>query len=1192
MEDGAGRGEHHFLLAEAESAALRGAVARHRVTLNTLVQGAWALLLARCCGTDEGVHGATVAGRPAELEGAEEMIGLFINTLPVRVRHPSDAPVGTWLAELQARMAEARQYEYAPLADVLAWSGVPRGTPLFDTLLVFENFPLGEALRGGGGPEVKEVRTVERGSYPLALVVVPSMRLGFRLVFEREHFAPDAVERLGEQLRVVLRALAEDLPRLVGDVGLLGTGERRRVLDASRGPGLPPGPLPVHRLFERQARAAPGRVAVRCGDEELTYGELERRSARLARTLRGLGVGPEVRVGVCAELSPDAMVGILAVLRAGGAYLPLDPAHPAERLAGILADAAAPVLLTTESLLPRLPLHGARTVLLDAGGAPDDDALAAPPDVEADPGGLAYVIFTSGSTGTPKGVEVGHHNLACSTGARFALYPEPVGGLLLLSSLAFDTSVAGIFWTLCSGGTLHLPPARDRRDPARLVELAVRGGATHLLCVPSLYAALLDEVGRRGDWAPESVLVAGEACPPELAERHARLLPRTVLRNEYGPTEGTVWCTVYECGADAPAPRVPIGRAIPGSSVYLLDREASPAPDGVPGELYVGGSGVARGYLGRPGATAGAFVPDPFMGEPGARMYRTGDRARRRPDGELEFLGRLDEQVKVRGHRVEPGEVEAALLTHPAVAQAAVATRPDPRGEPRLVAWVAAGGGAAPSAGELRAHLHARLPGFMVPAALVVLDVLPRTPGGKTDRRALPDPEWGRGAAGAHRPPGTPVEEVVAGIWEEVLGVEGVGADDDFFALGGHSLLAMRLSAQLRELLRVEVSVAELFGAPTVAGQAERAGEIGRGAGVDVERVAGIPPAAPPAPGRAGGVHARGGAGARPMNSPSGAAPFLSADRRRLLAALLGDAGLDGAAGAEIPAGAATSRPRCRSRSSGSGSSTAWSRGATRTTSPWRCGCGESWTRPSCAGCWASSSAATSRSARCSRGWTGSRCSGSAPPARPSSREWTWAPCRTGPVRRSWHAWRARRPGARSTWSGGRCCAPSWSGWPRRSAPCSSPCTTPSATRGAWGSWCARRPRCTRRSRAAGRRSSRSSRCSTPTSRPGSGSGCRTGGWTRSSPGGARAWRAPLRSWSSPRTAPAPRSPPRAGGGSASSSPGRPPVRWGSGPGTRARPRSWPSWRGGRRCSRATRRRTTCWSARRWRAATGRKRRG
>jgi amino acid adenylation domain-containing protein/non-ribosomal peptide synthase protein (TIGR01720 family) len=842
------QGVRELALPADATAALRSLARRHRLTLSTLVQGAWAVLLSRWSGEEDVVFGATTSGRGAELPGMESRVGMFINTLPVRVRVPDRAPLLAWLEELQERQAAMRAVEHTPLVDVQRWSEVPRGTPLFDHILVFENYPASSATAEGTGLALLGSRVAERSSYPFALLVAPGDTLELRALFDTARFDGDAVERLLGHLAALLAGMAHAPGGRVGAYGL----EPERLPEAGVGAPLPEDAgRPVHLRIVEQARRTPAAVAVSHGAAHLTYGELDARSETLAAVLRGLGVGPETRVAVFAGASPEAVVGILAVLRAGGAYVPVDPAYPRERIAYLLADSAARVLLTRDDLRDAVPEFGGGIVALDGqapsppgplspasgrkgehdndkgvslaplplagdlrgqavGRGPAEDASTVP----VDPDSLAYVIYTSGSTGRPKGVQVTHRGLARSTAARFARYPEPVRGFLLLSSTSFDSSVAGIFWTLCSGGTLHVPLGDAGRDPARLVELGAREGVSHLLCVPSLYAAVLDEVELRPGWAPAAAVVAGEACPRELVERHARLLPGTALYNEYGPTEGTVWCTVHECRPDEAAARVPIGRAVPGARVYVLDRTGRPAPVGVPGEVHVGGGGVARGYLARPGLTAERFVPDPFAEGPGGRMYRTGDLARRLADGALEFLGRTDQQVKVRGFRVEPGEVEDALLAHPAVREAAVAAREE-RGGARLVAYVVLRDGETMDAAGLRSFLRERLPEPLVPSAWVALDAIPRTPNGKTDRGALPAPDAGD-AVRAHVEPRTDTEARVAAAWAAVLGVETVGALDDFFDLGGHSLLAMQAVSRIRHALEVELPVHAIFDHPTV----------------------------------------------------------------------------------------------------------------------------------------------------------------------------------------------------------------------------------------------------------------------------------------------------------------------------------------------------------------------------------------
>ncbi|HEX2094189.1 MAG TPA: amino acid adenylation domain-containing protein, partial [Longimicrobiaceae bacterium] len=650
------------------------------------------------------------------------------------------------------------------------------------------------------------------------------------LAYRKALFEPATIERMAGHFQVVLETMASEPGRRLSELSLLRGAEREQVLGTWSAAALEDPGAYVHEIFRTLAGRTPGAAAVVCGDQVLTYAELERTANRVARYLRRLGVGPEVRVGVCVDGGVETFVGVMGILRAGGAYVPLDPSYPPERLAFLLRDSAVAVLLTTSTVQDRLPEHSARTVCLDL----DREHIAAEPDdapvVELSPENLAYVIYTSGSTGKPKGVLVSHRNLACSTAARFTRYAEPLRSFLLLSSTSFDSSVAGIFWTLCSGGTLHLPVPGAQRDVARLVEIAAAADISHLLCVPSLYAGLLDEAERHGGWAPAVAVVAGEACPRELVDRHARVLPGTALYNEYGPTEATVWCASHACAPEE-AGRVPIGRPVPGARCYLLDRGMEPVPAGVPAELHVGGEGVARGYLAHPGLSAERFVPDPFSPETGARMYRTGDLARWRTDGTLEFLGRIDEQVKIRGFRVEVGEVEAMLAEHPRVHDVAVAAREDARGQVHLVAYVVAEAGTEDPAPILRPYLRERLPEHMVPSVFVGLERLPLTPNGKVDRRALPAPPWGAGEA--YVAPRTPSEELLCGIWAEVLGAERVGIEADFFALGGHSLLAMRLISRVRQAFGVELPLRALFEAPTVAGLSRRVEEARRdGAGM------------------------------------------------------------------------------------------------------------------------------------------------------------------------------------------------------------------------------------------------------------------------------------------------------------------------------------------------------------------------
>jgi len=646
--------------------------------------------------------------------------------------------------------------------------------------------------------------------------------------YSTDLFDTGTIERLAGHLQALLRGVAADPDRSVYDLPLLDDAERRQLLyDWSHAPALPSPTLSsaacVHERVAARAARVPDAVAVAYGDARLTYGELDAQANRLARYLRTLGVGPEVRVGLFLERSLDLVVGIMGILKAGGAYVPLDPAYPAERLALVVADAAMPVLMTQTALIGRLPARSARIVCLDEN---DDIRRESPeaPEKAATADNLAYVIYTSGSAGRPKGVLVSHRNLAHSTAARLSYYREPVGHYLLLSSHAFDSSVAGIFWTLCEGGTLWLPTAAVQQDPVELAAFVTAHDISHLLCIPSLYAHIL-AAARRGQFgrfgALRTVIVAGEPCPRDVVRAHHDLLPQAVLFNEYGPTEGTVWSTVYACEESSGRAHVPIGRPIAGARVYILDERRQPTPIGVPGELYVGGAGVARGYLNHPELTAERFGADPFSTSPDARLYRTGDRARYLPDGNIEFLGRLDHQVKIRGYRVELGEIEAVVSQHPAVRTSVVAVQ----GE-RLIAYVVPteapsaalqDEGAPALSAELRRFLKERLPEYMTPAFFVVLARLPLTSNGKVDRRALPAPDGIRPSghdslAGAE----SPMHRVLIQIWEELLGVRPIGIADNFFDLGGYSLLAVRLLDRVEQVCGKKLPLATLFAGATV----------------------------------------------------------------------------------------------------------------------------------------------------------------------------------------------------------------------------------------------------------------------------------------------------------------------------------------------------------------------------------------
>ncbi|WP_147446687.1 non-ribosomal peptide synthetase, partial [Corallococcus sp. CA047B] len=840
VASGEPRYARHVVSVDArETEALQGFCARHGLTLSTLVQAGWGLVLARHAGATEAVFGSLVSGRSAPVARVTELVGLLINTLPVRVRVTAGQPVLPWLRELQREQAELREHELVPLEQVQRWSEVGAGRLLFESVLVVDPWPLRGGERGVFAAGVEELGPPRTG-FPLHLAVYPGASLGLALTYDANRLGAQAVARLAGSLRTVLAAMVEGPEQRVGRLSLLGVEERQQLLRAwNPTEHVFEHPSALHVPFEQQAARTPSAIALELEGESMTYAALDARANLLAHRLRARGVGPEALVGVFLERSLDMVVGLYGILKAGGAYLPLEPGLPAERLRQMVEDARPRVTLTSRALAERLPEGAGTALVLDDDAwtsGLEPSAATRPPPGGAELDHPAYCIFTSGSTGRPKGALVTHrgiHNRIAWMQAAYGMGPDD--RVLQKTPFGFDVSVWEFFWPLAVGARLVVARPGGHQDPAYLVRTLASARITTVHFVPSMLQFFLEAPGLEALDGLTRVFCSGEALPGVLQRRCIERLPRATLYNLYGPTEASVDVSHWTCRPGDARPTVPIGFPVFNTRLHVLDADLNLLPTGALGELFIGGVQLGRGYLNRPALTAERFIPDPCATEPGARLYRTGDLARRLEDGSLEYVGRVDRQVKVRGFRIELGEIEAVLLGLPDVAEAAVEVRAAPGGEALLAAYVAPLGGRAPADwGEtLRAGLARVLPGYMVPGRFAVMERLPLTPSGKVDRRALPAlSAAAAGPDGARLAPRNAREAVLVDLFEHVLGVTGVGATSDFFQLGGHSMLVLRLLARMESAFGVRLPLATLFQTSTVEGLARAVETAGGEQGV------------------------------------------------------------------------------------------------------------------------------------------------------------------------------------------------------------------------------------------------------------------------------------------------------------------------------------------------------------------------
>lgn len=812
-----GAGAHEVRLSVETTARLASFARDHGLTLNILVQGAWAVLLHRYSREPEVVFGATRACRRSALEGAEQMIGLFINTLPVRVAVDSSAPLVPWLRSLRESQAGVRDYEHTPLSRVQAWSDVPPGTALFQTLAMFDYATLDARMHARDGAwNGRRFDYVGQTNFDVALLAYGDPEMLVRLEYYRRAVDDEAARQMLGHFRRLLEAMPDHGERPVGALPLLTEPERQQIVEQWNNTGRAyPLDRCLHQLIEAQVARTPERIAVEADEGCLTYRELDDRANQLARFLRGLGVSPGDLVGIAMERSVEMVVGLLGILKSGGAYVPLDPAYPKDRLAFMMDDARPRVLLTQQRLVASLPDRKAPVVALDTRW-PEiarESPLAPAPVFTSD--SLAYVIFTSGSTGRPKGAMNEHRGIV----NRLLWMQDEYGltaddAVLQKTTYSFDVSVWEFFWPLLAGARLVMARPEGHKDPGYLVRTIVERGITTVHFVPTMLQVFLEEPGVEDCVSLRRVICSGEALSADLRDRFFERLG-CELHNLYGPTEAAVDVTFHACRRGERRRSVPIGRPVANTQIYVLDSRLEPVPIGVAGELHIGGVQVGCGYLARPELTAERFVPDPF-GKPGTRLYKTGDLARFLPDGSVEYLGRMDHQVKIRGFRIELGEIEAVMQEHPSVRESVVVVREDRPGDPRLVGYYVADPDAHDLEAVLRARLLAKLPEYMLPSALVRLDAIPRLSNGKVARRDLPAPDReSRSSGSQYVVPLSATEEALSQIWASVLGRTRVGAEDNFFDLGGNSILMIQVIAQARRRA-LQFTPLTMFRYPTV----------------------------------------------------------------------------------------------------------------------------------------------------------------------------------------------------------------------------------------------------------------------------------------------------------------------------------------------------------------------------------------
>jgi amino acid adenylation domain-containing protein len=821
-------------LSSSVTAALNSLIQEQQLTLNTLLQGVWAVLLSRCSGSEDVVFGAICNSRSPNIEKTEPAVGLFINTLALRVIVTPELPAIDWLKQLQNQWNALQEYSNVPLAKTQEWSDISRSTALFESLLVVEQNQFNAALQSlGGNWNNREFQVLEQTSFPLTVYGYGGDELLLKIAGDRQRFDENALTRMLGHLQTLLESIAANPQQKISKLSMLTAAEIAQLQAWNQTEANYPDDKCVHQLFEAQVDRSPDAIAAvfpHNSRQQLTYRELNSRSNQLAHYLQQLGVGPDVLVAICMERSLEIAIAVLGILKTGAAYVPIDPAYPKERLTFMLADTKTPVILTQSHLVSGLPQHQARTVCLDTNWQEIANYSTENPASTVSPDNLTYTIYTSGSTGKPKGVLLPHRALVNLIAWQLQNSPlEDAAKTLQFASLSFDVSFQEMFCTWCAGGTLVFITEEMRRDAQSLLQL-IDTEKIQRLFLPFIALQHLAEAADSYQLVPKSlreVVTAGEQLQVNrYIANFFQQLENCTLHNQYGPSESHVVTAYTLSGPPTDWPALPpIGRPIANTEIYLLHMNGEPVPLGVAAELYIGGICLARGYLNRPDLTAEKFIPNPFkynevsaIEDEEERLYKTGDLARYLPDGNIEYIGRIDGQVKIRGFRIELGEIETALAKHRAVKQAVVLVREDTPGDKRLVAYLAVNPEEQLAIADLRAYLQGQLPDYMVPAIFMTVEAMPKTPSGKIDRRALPAPDSQRQEQSqSYAAPQSELEKVLAGIWSKLLKLDRVGIHDNFFEIGGNSLMTLQIAVQVRTLLQKDLPIVKLFQHPTIA---------------------------------------------------------------------------------------------------------------------------------------------------------------------------------------------------------------------------------------------------------------------------------------------------------------------------------------------------------------------------------------